>query len=65
MAVSASGNLLGRGKLLEEDLPVFEIDLSESRRLRRRDIRVREVRREILEELLRAHDEMIRSGELD
>ncbi len=65
MAVSASGNLLGRGKLLEEDLPVFEIDLSESRRLRRRDIRVREVRREILEELLRAHEEMIRSGELD
>ena len=58
MAVSASGELIGQGKLLEEDMPIFEIDLSESERLRRRDIRVREVRREILQELINAFDEM-------
>ncbi len=58
MAVSASGKLIGQGKLLEEDFPIFEIDLAEAERLRRRDIRVREVRREILEELLAAYEDM-------
>jgi len=58
MALSASGELLKRGSYVDEDFVVAEFDLEESNRLRRRDIRVREVRREILEELLRAYGEM-------
>jgi NAD+ synthase (glutamine-hydrolysing) len=58
-AVSASGKFIGTGRLLEEDFPIFEIDLRESDRLRRRDIRVREVRREVLEELIKAYEEMV------
>ncbi len=62
MAVSASGKLIGSGKLLQEDFPIFEIDLRESKRLRRRDIRVREVRRKVLEELLQAYEDMMSSS---
>lgn len=55
---SASAKIIKRLKLLEEDFEVIEVDLEEAKRLRRRDIRVREVRREILEEVLRAYEEM-------
>jgi len=55
---SASGKLIKRLKLLEEDFDTVKIDLEESKRLRRRDIRIREVRKEILEEILRAYEEM-------
>ncbi len=57
---SASGKLVKRLKLLENDFDVVEVDLEESKRLRRRDIRVREVRKEILEEVLRAYEEMLK-----
>jgi NAD+ synthase (glutamine-hydrolysing) len=50
MALSARGEILKMGKLLEEDLVIVEIDLDEAKTLRRRDIRVREVRKEILDE---------------
>jgi NAD+ synthase (glutamine-hydrolysing) len=59
MVISASGDEIARGKILEEDFLICDIDLDESKRLRRRDIRVREVRREILEEVLRAYEEMM------
>ncbi|MDI6851422.1 MAG: nitrilase-related carbon-nitrogen hydrolase [bacterium] len=55
---SASGKLVKRLKLLEDDFDIVQIDLEEAKRLRRRDIRVREVRREILEEVLKAYEEM-------
>jgi NAD+ synthase (glutamine-hydrolysing) len=55
---SASGKLIKRLKLLVDDFEVIPVDLEEPKRLRRRDIRVREVRREILEEILRAYEEM-------
>ncbi|MEO0271610.1 MAG: nitrilase-related carbon-nitrogen hydrolase [candidate division WOR-3 bacterium] len=55
---SANSRLIARLKLLEEDFKVIEVDLEEAKRLRRRDIRVREVRREILEEIIRAYEEM-------
>ncbi len=58
MAFSASGKLIKELPLLEETFGTVEIDLDESKRLRRRDIRVREVRREILEELLDAYEDM-------
>ncbi len=58
VVIDASGKVVKRGKLLEEDFVVAEIDLEEAKRLRRRDIRVREVRREILEDLLKAYEEM-------
>jgi NAD+ synthase (glutamine-hydrolysing) len=57
MVFNARGEIIARAKLLEEDFLVAEIDLEESKRLRRRDIRVREVRREILNELIRAFEE--------
>ncbi len=60
MAFSASGKLIKELPLIDEAFDVVEIDLEESKRLRRRDIRVREVRREILEELLRAYEDMQR-----
>jgi NAD+ synthase (glutamine-hydrolysing) len=59
MVVSAAGDLIACGALMEEDFVVCDIDIDESKRLRRRDIRVREVRREILQELLRAYEEMM------
>ncbi len=58
MAFNASGKIIKELPLLEETVDVVEIDLEESKRLRRRDIRVREVRREILEELLNAYEDM-------
>ncbi len=58
MVLSASGKIIKELPLLEETIDVVEIDLEESKRLRRRDIRVREVRREILEELLKAFEDM-------
>ncbi len=62
MVFSARGELLAMAPLLEEHLLVVDVDLEEARTLRRRDLRVREVRREILEELLRAYDEMTREN---
>ncbi len=58
MVLSASGKIIKELPLLEETIDVVEIHLEESKRLRRRDIRVREVRREILEELLKAFEDM-------
>ncbi len=62
MVFSARGELIAMAPLLEEHLLVVDVDLEESKTLRRRDLRVREVRREILEELLRAYDEMTREN---
>lgn len=61
MALSARGDLIAQGKLIEEDFVLVDIDLDESKRIRRRDIRIREVREEILNDLCRAYDDMIRS----
>ncbi|HOK23077.1 MAG TPA: nitrilase-related carbon-nitrogen hydrolase [Candidatus Hydrothermia bacterium] len=55
---SATGKIVKRLKLIESDFEVVPVDIEESKRLRRRDIRVREVRRDILEEVLKAFDEM-------
>ncbi len=57
MNLSARGDLLNRAAFLEEDFQVWEVDLDEPRLLRRRDIRLRELRRETLEELLLAYEE--------
>lgn len=58
MAFSASGKKLGMAKLFDEDLLVVDIDLDEAQRLRRRDIRLRETRKETLEELIKSFEEM-------
>ncbi len=58
MVFDAAGNLTQRAKLLEEEFLVTEINLDLSRVLRRRDIRLRETRIEVLEELLKAYREM-------
>ena len=60
MALSAQGEILHEAAFLDEDFFVVDIDLNEALRLRRRDIRVREVREQILRELLEAHREMER-----
>ncbi len=57
MVMSAAGKLIAQARLLDEDFITVELDLKEAQRLRRRDIRVREVRREILEEVLKAFSE--------
>ncbi len=59
LVLDAEGKVIKRGRFLEEDFVVAEVDLEEAMRLRRRDIRVREVRREILEDLLAAYEEMM------
>lgn len=61
MALSARGDLIAQGKLIDEDFVVVDIDLDEAKRIRRRDIRIREVRKEILIELCKAYEDMIRS----
>lgn len=58
MALAATGEVLHEAAFLDEDFFVVEIDLNEALRLRRRDIRVREVREQILRELLEAYREM-------
>jgi NAD+ synthase (glutamine-hydrolysing) len=58
MVLNALGDKIAQGKFLAEDFVVCDVDLDESKRLRRRDIRVREVHREVLEDLLQAYDEM-------
>lgn len=58
MYMNARGEIVKKAKLIEEDLLIFDLDLDEYKRLRRRDIRLREVRRRILEDLLKAHEEM-------
>ena len=58
MIINAEAKIVTRAKLLEPDFVVGEIDLEESLKLRRRDIRIREVRGEILEDLLKAFEEM-------
>ncbi len=58
MYVNAQGEIVKKGKLTEEDMIVFDIDLDEYKRLRRRDIRLREVRKKVLEDLLEAFEEM-------
>lgn len=57
MVFNARGEIIAKAKLLEEDFLVAEIDLEEAKRLRRRDIRVREVRKEILNEVMKAFEE--------
>jgi len=57
MHLSARGEVLDRAAFLEEDFQIWEVDLDEPRLLRRRDIRLRELRRETIEELLRAYEE--------
>lgn len=58
MVFDAAGNLTHKASLLEEELMVAEVNLDFSKILRRRDIRLRETRLEILEELLKAYKEM-------
>jgi len=58
MIIDAEAKIVTRAKLLEPDFAVGEINLEESLKLRRRDIRIREVRKEILEDLLKAFEEM-------
>jgi len=58
MVFDASGNLLHQAKLLEEEFSVAEVNLELSKVLRRRDIRLRETRFEVIEELLNAYKEM-------
>ncbi len=57
-SIDASGKIIKRAKLLQPEMLVLEIDTDLSKILRRRDIRVREIRLEILEELLKAYREM-------
>jgi len=57
MLVDATGEVIAEAKLTDEDFVIAPVDIAESRRLRRRDIRIREIRREILEELMRAYEE--------
>ncbi len=63
MYVSASSKIVKTAKLLEEDYLTVNVDLEEAKRLRRRDTRLREIRIEILEELLRAYKEMENGGD--
>ena len=58
MVFDAAGNLTHKAELLNQQFLVAEINLDLSRVLRRRDIRLRETRMEILEELLKAYREM-------
>lgn len=58
MYMNARGEIVKRGKLIDEDIVILDLDLDEYKRLRRRDIRLREVRRRLLEDLLKAHEEM-------
>lgn len=58
MYINARGDIVAQGKIAEEEIITFDVDLDEYKRLRRRDIRLREVRREIIEDLLRALEEM-------
>lgn len=58
MILNPRGQIIKRAKLLDEDFITAEIDLEDAMRLRRRDIRVREIRGEILEELMNAYKEM-------
>ncbi len=58
MVFDAAGNLTHQAALLEEEFMVAEVNLDLFRVLRRRDIRLRETRLEILEELLNAYREM-------
>ena len=45
-----------------EDFVAADLDLGEVARVRRRDLRLRDVRRPILEELLRAYEEREDAG---
>ena len=58
MVFDAAGNLTNKARLLEEEFMVAEVNLDLSKVLRRRDIRLRETRLEILQELLNAYKEM-------
>lgn len=58
MFVNAYGSIIKSAKMLEEDYILCEVDLEEAKRLRRRDTRLRELRKEILEELIKALEEM-------
>jgi len=62
MYVSAGGDVIKTAKLLEEDYLIVNVDLEEAKRLRRRDTRLRELHRDILEEVLRAYEEMENGG---
>jgi NAD+ synthase (glutamine-hydrolysing) len=62
MYLNARGEIVCKGKLIEEDIVIFDLDLDEYKRIRRRDIRLREVRKEVIEDLLRACEEMENEG---
>lgn len=57
MMIDAEGRVVKRGKLLEEDFVIAEISSGDARHARRRDIRIREIRRDVLEDLLKAYDD--------
>ncbi len=63
MYLNAKGEIVSQGKLIEEDIVIFDLDLDEYKRIRRRDIRLREVRKEVIEDLLRACEEMENEGD--
>lgn len=63
MYLNARGEIVASAKMIEEDILVFDLDLDEYKRIRRRDIRLREVRREVLEDLLDALMEMENEGD--
>ncbi len=56
MAFSARGEKVFQAPFLEEHLGVVEVDLEESRLLRRRDIRLREVTPALMRDLMHAFE---------
>ncbi len=57
MVINAHGNIISRGKFLEEDWVVAQLPSQDAQIVRSRDIRIRELRKDVLEELLQAFDE--------
>lgn len=60
--LSPTGEVLAEAKLVSEDFVTADLDLGEVARVRRRDLRLRDVRRPILEELLGAYEEREDAG---
>ncbi|MGH8103277.1 MAG: carbon-nitrogen hydrolase family protein [bacterium] len=61
MMFDAEGKVLKRGKLLHEDFVLAGIPAGDARHARRRDIRIREIRRDILQDVLQAYDDREKS----
>jgi len=57
MVINAEGQVLARGKFLQEDFVIAELPITDAYRTRRRDIRLRELRREVFQTLLNAYDD--------